>query len=174
MWCWKELRKPCKLAWNGHLKPNGITVMLFLFTIPCTMAHLMKCALTNMRLIRSKPSTQICATTWNAWRVNPDVSQEEYNRWLRTCNSLSIVITTDNWPSAASQNMLLTWLTSFVLYLRHSLALIRIVDIYSTQAFAKKRFSPNAPMYLFKSEHIVMIQSSIKSCRVRHNHIIWI
>lgn len=121
MWCWKELRKPYKLVWNGHPKPNGITVMLFLFTIPCTTAHLMKCALTNMRLIRSKPSTQICATTWNDWRVNPDVSQEEYNRWLRTCNSLSIVITTDNWPSAASQNMLRTWSTSFVLYLRHSL-----------------------------------------------------
>lgn len=120
MWCWKELRKPYKLVWNGHPKPNGITVMLFLFTIPCTTAHLMKCALTNMRLIRSKPSTQICATTWNDWRVNPDVSQEEYNRWLRTCNSLSIVITTDNWPSAASQNMLRTWSTSFVLYLRHS------------------------------------------------------
>ena len=120
MWCWKELRKPYKLVWNGHPKPNGITVMLFLFTIPCTTAHLMKCALTNMRLIRSKPSTQICATTWNDWRVNPDVSQEEYNRWLRTCNSLSIVITTDNWPSAASQNMLRTWSTSFVLYLRNS------------------------------------------------------
>ena len=53
----------------------------------------------------------------------------------------------------------------------YCMALIRIVDIYSTQAFAKKRFSPNAPMYLFNSEHIVMIQSSIKSCRVRHNHI---
>lgn len=51
------------LAWNGHPKPNGTTVMLFLFTIPCTMAHLMKCELTNMKLIRLKPSTQTCATT---------------------------------------------------------------------------------------------------------------
>ena len=84
------------------------------------MAHLMKCALINMKPILSKPSMRTCATTWNVWRVNPDVSQEGCIRWLRTCNSLCIVTTTDNWPSDASQNMHLTWLTSFVLYLRHS------------------------------------------------------
>ena len=53
-------------AWSRLHRHNNIIVMLFRFTIRCTMVLLTRCELTKTRPIRWRLSTQICVTTWNA------------------------------------------------------------------------------------------------------------